>query len=91
MHIVVTIAVALRIHLYERLPRLRESPIADRRLHAGTDSRAPALANGGGDEPRRCLPCGSGVAKTVVGGLIETPVGDKGMGSSSRALIGAIA
>ncbi|ARZ68616.1 putative low-affinity inorganic phosphate transporter [Streptomyces albireticuli] len=34
---------------------------------------------------------GSGVAKTVSKGLIETPVGDKGMGILFAALIGAIA
>lgn len=34
---------------------------------------------------------GSGVAKTVSEGLIETPVGDKGMGILFAALIGAIA
>ncbi|MBT2382380.1 inorganic phosphate transporter [Streptomyces sp. ISL-11] len=34
---------------------------------------------------------GSGVAKTVSKGLIETPVGDKGMGILFAALVGAIA
>ncbi|MGK5639183.1 inorganic phosphate transporter [Streptomyces sp. URMC 126] len=34
---------------------------------------------------------GSGVAKTVSKGLIETPVGDKGMGILFAALIGAVA
>ncbi|GHF45606.1 inorganic phosphate transporter [Streptomyces mashuensis] len=34
---------------------------------------------------------GSGVAKTVSKGLIETPVGDKGMGILFSALVGAVA